>query len=72
MRATKLRLVEPYEVVIPWYKTPGMVMTLRVLWWLLVGLFWTAVAVVSLLIVMMGLGLIIVGFLAHFVGGPPR
>jgi hypothetical protein len=72
MRAVRLRVVHPEEMVTPWYKTRPAVITGKVLWWLLTFLWGLTKALAMVLVVLVSVVLMMVGFVAHFVGGPPR
>ena len=72
MRAVKLHVVQPEVVRTPWYHTRQAVMTGKVLWWLLTFLWGLAGAIVAVVVFLVGVVLIVLGVLAHFVGGPSR
>jgi hypothetical protein len=75
MRAVKLKLVKPEETLPP---TPPMDWRPvgRVVWVILSWLVWLLWEITKLTVivvgVMIGVTLIVIGFLTHFVGGPPR
>ena len=76
MAAVKLRVVRPLEAVpsrrgqLDWARV--LRITGVVLWWLLTWLWALTKAVVIVVGVLVGVTLMLMGFLAHFVGGPRR
>jgi hypothetical protein len=73
MRAVQLRIVKPDEVpVLPWYRQRAVVLTARIFWCLLIGLWLVIKTTVAVVGVMLGMFLIVVGVGAHFVGGAQR
>ena len=72
MRTVTLQVVHPEAVVTPWYKTRRALMTGKVLWWLLTFLWGLAKAMVIVLALIVGVLLMAIGIMTHFVGGPSR
>lgn len=75
MRAVKLKIVKPEETL-PAKSTVTWKPALRVTWVVVSWLLWTLWEMTKLAVVvigvMIGLLLMMMGVLAHFVGGPPR
>jgi hypothetical protein len=75
MRAVKLKVIKPDDPPpllsrIPW--RPALRRTWLILSWSLWILWQITKMTVVVVGIMIGVWLIIVGFLSHFVGGPPR
>jgi hypothetical protein len=74
MRAVKLKIVKPQETIpakqkIAWQ--PALRVTWVVISWLLWTL-WEMTKIAVVVAVLVGVFLMVMGILAHFVGGPPR
>ena len=70
MRA-HLQIIRPGTTavpVVPWWRARGVVITAKVLWWLLTYVFWVAVGVVAVALAIIGAVLFALGVMAHFAG----
>ena len=70
MRAA-LRIVRTEETAAPvvrWYRWRGVVLTGKVVWWVVTYLFWLAVAVVVAALVIIGAVLSAMGIMTHVAG----
>jgi hypothetical protein len=68
---TRLQIVrtgEAVAVTVPWWRARWLVITGAVLWWLLTYLFWLAVAVVVVALVLISALLMGLGVMSHFAG----
>jgi hypothetical protein len=70
-RQQSLRIVGPGEAVavaIPWWRARWLVITGKVVWWLLTFVVQLAIAVVAVALAIVGAVLMAAGVFAHFVG----
>lgn len=63
-----VRVEETAATVVPWWRARWLVITGKVLWWLLTYLFWLAVAVVAVALAIISAVLVAVGVMAHVAG----
>jgi hypothetical protein len=72
MRTAKLHIVRVGEHPRQLHWARGLHVAGLVLWWLLTFVWGLTKAIVIVLAFMLGLVLVVIGVLGHFVGGPPR
>jgi hypothetical protein len=76
MRAVKLKLVTPHDVEVQERRRVPWTRILRITWAVVVWALWFLWQMTKLAVIVVGVTvgvtLMVIGILTHFVGGPPR